>query len=156
METKCLFEIISDVLVGSFRYIWIPMSWVYSHYKYFNSSSPGTVFIRQNLTSTDIRFWRIKTVPALKGLIIQQMTMKNNLLFVCFRDSLGSRKETVCSEGPGREQEFVFNTNAVEVRMVVRKDETSKYFLVEYEGVYCLLPPHIRIIYCVRVSFPCS
>ena len=82
--------------------------------------------------------------------------MTNSLLFVCFRDSLGSRKETVCSEGPGREQEFVFNTNAVEVRMVVRKDETSKYFLVEYEGVYCFLPPHIHILYCVRVSSPCS
>ena len=25
-----------------------------------------TVFIRQNLTSTDVSFWRIKTVPALK------------------------------------------------------------------------------------------
>ena len=25
------------------------------------------VFIRQNVTSTDVRFWRIKTVPELKG-----------------------------------------------------------------------------------------
>ena len=30
--------------------------------------SAGTVFIRQNLTSTDVSFWSIKTVPALKGL----------------------------------------------------------------------------------------
>ena len=33
-----------------------------------HSSSAGTVFIRQNLTFTDIRFRRIKTAPALKGL----------------------------------------------------------------------------------------
>ena len=30
--------------------------------------SAGTVFIRQNMTSADVRFWRIKTVPALKEL----------------------------------------------------------------------------------------
>ena len=62
------FEIIINVLFSSFRFIWIPMLWVYGHYKYFNSFSAGTVFIRQNLTSTDVRFWCIKTVPALKGL----------------------------------------------------------------------------------------
>ena len=28
----------------------------------------GTVFIRQNLTSLDVRFWRIKMVPAMKEL----------------------------------------------------------------------------------------
>ena len=33
-----------------------------------NSLRPGTVFIRQNLTSVDVRSWRIKTVPALKNL----------------------------------------------------------------------------------------
>ena len=40
---------------------------VYSHYTYVNPFSAGTVFIRQNLTSADVRFWRIKTIPALKG-----------------------------------------------------------------------------------------
>ena len=30
--------------------------------------SAGTVFTRQNLTSVDVRFWRIKMVPALKEL----------------------------------------------------------------------------------------
>ena len=34
-----------------------------------NSFSAWTVFRRQNLTSADVRFWRLKTVPALKGLI---------------------------------------------------------------------------------------
>ena len=45
------------------------MLWVYGHSKYFNYFSTGTVFKRQNLTSTYVRCWRIKTVPALKGLI---------------------------------------------------------------------------------------
>ena len=35
---------------------------------FYNSFSAGIVFIRQILTSTDVRIWRIKTVPALKGL----------------------------------------------------------------------------------------
>ena len=37
-------------------------------YMYINPFSAGTVFIRQNLTSADVRFWRIKTVSALKEL----------------------------------------------------------------------------------------
>ena len=71
METEGFFqfEIIINVLVSPFSLVLIPMLWVYSHYKYFNSFSAGTVFIRQNLTSTGVRFRRIKTVPALKGLI---------------------------------------------------------------------------------------
>ena len=59
---------IINVLVSSFRFIWIPMLWVYDHWKYFDFFSAGIVFIRQNLTSIDVRFWRIKTVPVLKGL----------------------------------------------------------------------------------------
>ena len=42
---------------------------VYDHYKYFNSFGAGIFFIRQGLTSVDVRFWRLKTVPAPKGLI---------------------------------------------------------------------------------------
>ena len=34
----------------------------------FYSYSAGVVFIRQNLISIDIRFWRLKSVPALKEL----------------------------------------------------------------------------------------
>ena len=33
-----------------------------------NLLSTGTVFIRQNMTSTDVKFWCSKTVPALKEL----------------------------------------------------------------------------------------
>ena len=32
----------------------------------FDPFSAGTLFRRQNLTSEDVRFWRLKTVPALK------------------------------------------------------------------------------------------
>ena len=63
-----LFKIIINVLVSSFWFIWIPMLWIYGHYKYFNSFS---VFTRQNLMSADVRSsWPIKTVPAPKGLFI--------------------------------------------------------------------------------------
>ena len=41
------------------------MTWVYSHYKYVCSYSAGIDFSRQNLTSTDVRFWRLKSIPAL-------------------------------------------------------------------------------------------
>ena len=71
METKGFskFEIIVNVLVRSFRFIRIPMLWVFGYYECIYSFGAGTDFIRQNLTSTDVRFCRIKTVPALKGLI---------------------------------------------------------------------------------------
>ena len=53
METKGFFqfEIIINVLVSSFRFIWIPMLWVYGHYKYFNSLY---VFIRLYTSETDV------------------------------------------------------------------------------------------------------
>ena len=41
---------------------------VYGHYKYFYSYSAGIDFRRQNLTSVDVRFSRLKSIPALKGL----------------------------------------------------------------------------------------
>ena len=59
------FEIIINILVSVFRFIWIPMLWVYGHYKYLNSYSVGIDFRRQNLTSVDVRFWRLKSIPAL-------------------------------------------------------------------------------------------
>ena len=59
------FEIIINVLVSFFRFIWIPMIWVYDHYKYLYYYSAGIDFGRQNLTSGDVRFWRLKSIPAL-------------------------------------------------------------------------------------------
>ena len=41
------------------------MLWVYGYYKYFKSYSEGVDFSRQNLTSTDVRFWRLKSIPSL-------------------------------------------------------------------------------------------
>ena len=46
------------------------MLWVYGHYKCFNSFSAETDYRSQNLTSTYVRFWRIKPVPALEGLTL--------------------------------------------------------------------------------------
>ena len=40
-------------------------STVYGHYKYVYSYSAGLDFTRQNLTSEDVRFWRLKSIPAL-------------------------------------------------------------------------------------------
>ena len=75
METKGVFSIWNHhKCLGSSHSSWILPSglWVYyGHYKYFISFSAGTVFIRQNLTSTDVRFWCIKTVPALKGCTVK-------------------------------------------------------------------------------------
>ena len=59
METKGFFSIWSHYkCLSYFRFNWIPMLWIHSHYKYCNSSSARTVFRRQNLT--------LKSVPALK------------------------------------------------------------------------------------------
>ena len=38
-------------MVSYFRFIWIPMLWVYGHYKYFYSYSAGINYSRPNLTS---------------------------------------------------------------------------------------------------------
>ena len=53
MENKRFFqfEIIINVLASSFCFIWIPILWVYGHYKYFYYDSAGIDFRRQNLTS---------------------------------------------------------------------------------------------------------
>ena len=68
METKEFISIWNHhrcLSYSSFRFIWIPMLWVCGYYKYFNHFSARTVFIRPNLTYTDVRFWRIQTVSAL-------------------------------------------------------------------------------------------
>ena len=52
-------EIIINVLASSLRFIWIPMLLVYGHYKYYILSVRGSFLY--------VRFWRIMTVPALKG-----------------------------------------------------------------------------------------
>ena len=59
------FEIIINVLFSFFWFIWIPMWWVYNQYKFVYSHSAGIDFKRQNLTSIDVRFWRLKSILAL-------------------------------------------------------------------------------------------
>ena len=50
----------------------------------FNSFSAGTVFRRQNLTSIDVRFRRLKTVPALKGSsYMHWIVMKMTIIIIC-------------------------------------------------------------------------
>ena len=66
METKGFFqcEIMINVLVTSFRFIRIPVLWVYDHYTYFNFFSAWIDFRFQNLTAN--------SVPALKEVILGQ------------------------------------------------------------------------------------
>ena len=45
----------------------------------FNPFSAGTVFIRQNMTSVDVRFWRVKTVPTLEELKYLSWSYTNNI-----------------------------------------------------------------------------
>ena len=52
-----------NVLVSSFYFIWIPMLWILRSSYIFYSFSAGSDFKRPNLTSTDVRFWRLKSVP---------------------------------------------------------------------------------------------
>ena len=57
METKEFFQfkIIVNVLDSSFRFIQISMLWVNGLWKYFHFFGARTVFIRQKMTSTDVR-----------------------------------------------------------------------------------------------------
>ena len=58
-------EIIINFLVSSFRYIWILVSVIgLRPVQFFYSYD----FRYQNLMSVDVRFWCLKTVPALEGL----------------------------------------------------------------------------------------
>ena len=66
METKGFFqfEIIINVLVSCLRFIWIPMLWVYGHYRYFCSA--GIHFRRQIL------------IPALQ--VLNQKALSNIIM----------------------------------------------------------------------------
>ena len=46
---------------------------------FLNSFSAGIVFRRQNLASTDVRIWRLRTVPALKGFNIPDRTIQGHV-----------------------------------------------------------------------------
>ena len=59
------FEIITNLLVRSSRFIRIPLLWVYDRFKRNYSYSAGIDFRRPNPTSTDVRFRRLKSIPVL-------------------------------------------------------------------------------------------
>ena len=67
MENKGFiqFEIINNVLVNTSWFIWIPMLYVYGHYKYFDFYSEGINFWRQILTDVYRRRFCLKSIPAL-------------------------------------------------------------------------------------------
>ena len=80
------------------------MVWVYCYYTYFNSSLRGPSLSRQNLTSTDVRFWRIKTVTALKGLM-QTIPVSQSYVTDWQRGALLSQwRANVCDAGPAMGQ----------------------------------------------------
>ena len=54
------FGIIINVLVRSFRFIWIHMLW--------STATINILILLVRGSSLDVRCWRLKTVPALKGL----------------------------------------------------------------------------------------
>ena len=60
-ETKGFYqlEIIISFLVDSFCFLLIPIMWVYGHCKYVILPVWGSTL--------DVRFWRLKSAPALKG-----------------------------------------------------------------------------------------
>ena len=88
MNTKWFnqFESIMNVSVTSFWSIWIPILWVYDHYKYFTSWSAWIVFRRHNLTSTDVSFslcisicWLWETIDFLWDLHSKRRIYSNDL-----------------------------------------------------------------------------
>ena len=85
------FEIIINVLVSFFWLIWIRMLWVYGHYKYYQSYSAATDFRRQKLASTDFRFWRLKSVPALWRLRLYRIHIRDHWCKSCIRFAVERR-----------------------------------------------------------------
>ena len=84
-----------NVLLASVCSIWIPMSWIYDHI--FNFFSAGTDFRRQNLTSADVTFWRLKLISALKGLMMCGLTCIFSLSMFVSDMQVTSLTEIICS-----------------------------------------------------------
>ena len=76
------FETIINVLVSSLRFIWVPMLWVYDHYKclillvrgftldfrIWRLKASDSAYRRQHLTFIDVRLWRLKSTLTFQGL----------------------------------------------------------------------------------------
>ena len=73
------FEIIINVLASSVRFVWIPMLWVYDHYKYFRARIE---FRHQNLTSAQEMVKRCliwASMQNLKGIVPRVECLSDNL-----------------------------------------------------------------------------
>ena len=65
----CFYNLNYQKCLSSFRLIWMCMLWVNPRPLYiFHFFQCGVAFRRGNLMSTDVRFWCLKTFPALKEL----------------------------------------------------------------------------------------
>ena len=73
METRegFQFEIIRHLLSSSFRFSWIPMLLVYGHYNIIPSVRGLTL---------DVRIWRLKSIPALKGVNMEYIMASNKYM----------------------------------------------------------------------------
>ena len=70
------FEIIINVLVSSFWFIWIPMLWVYNHYKMFTLTARGWFL--------DVRIWRLQTSDSVVQSISPRCKcLKRFFLYIC-------------------------------------------------------------------------
>ena len=56
-------------LASYIRFIWIPLLLVYGHYRYIDFPGAGIVLERQDLTSVDVRFRRLRTTPRCQPVI---------------------------------------------------------------------------------------
>ena len=132
---------------GVFFQFEIIMLYVNCHFKYFHFFSAETVFIRQNLTSTDVRFWHIKTVPALKGLrknvlskdylpntsIIDGALLTRVLIFYC-RGNIPCEPYTVTQPC-----HFVFHIQVINEIFLEEIDISDKKNILLLISVYSLL-----------------
>ena len=79
-EQRCFqFEIIINVLVSPFRFIWIPMLWVYSNYTYFYSYGAEFDFRRlKSIPAVSITTSVIKTCATRNVVLLEASQMYDN------------------------------------------------------------------------------
>ena len=96
---------IRNVFVSSFRFIWIHILWAHGHYKYFTFFSEEIDSRRQNITSIDVRFWRLKSVPALEG--SNEIWFNDSCLWLCWFN-VGPALQTVANLKPSQAERLMF------------------------------------------------
>ena len=94
------FEIIINILVRSFRFIWIPLLWVYGQYKYFTLSACSA-----RESALDIRIWRLMTSIDPRALGIKCVIIWT---FLSRSWHILSRRKTRCLWSGWRHQEIIW------------------------------------------------